>query len=61
LSVAVTVSTVVPAPTFTDGIDHAVVPDAMPLWPLSVDQATCAMPWSSAATPATVTVDAEGA
>jgi hypothetical protein len=53
---AVTVITVVPAPSGTMGIDHEVVPFAVPLAPRSVVQVTCVTPTLSAAVPPTVSV-----
>ena len=53
---AVTVITVVPAPSGTAAIDHAVVPVAIPLAPPLVVQLTCVTPTLSLAVPLTASV-----
>ncbi len=53
---AVTVTTVVPAPSGTAAIVHAVVPVATPLPPRSVVQLTCVTPTLSLAVPLTSSV-----
>ncbi len=53
---AVTVTTVVPAPSGTAAIVHAVVPVATPLPPRFVVQLTCVTPTSSLAVPLTSSV-----